>query len=111
MNQIDTELHDFTHLQTARIWITGPTGLKKLTRCLLDSGSQTIFIHTSLVDQPHLSVVDKRDAIITRFESTAPILHSRRLVQFTLQGIWAKTTVTVTALEIAHIVATPNDSP
>jgi hypothetical protein len=42
VNKIDTQSRDFTHLQTARIWITGPTGLKKLTRCLLDSGSQSI---------------------------------------------------------------------
>jgi len=53
-NQIGTQLHAFTHLQTARIWITGPTGFKMLTRCLLDSGSQSSFIHTSLVDQLQL---------------------------------------------------------
>ena len=40
--------------------------------------------------------------IITPFESTLPNLHSRRLLQFTLQGIWAKTTVTSTAFERAH---------
>ena len=44
----------------------------------------------------------KRDVIITPFESTDPTLHSRRLVQFTLQGIWTKTTVTATAFESAH---------
>ena len=51
VNQINTRTHDFTHLQTARIRLTGPTGLTKLTRCLLDAGSQSSFIHTSLVDQ------------------------------------------------------------
>ena len=102
MNQIDTQSRDVTHLQTARVWITGPTGFKKLTRCLLDSGSQSSFIHTSLVDQLQLPVADKRDVIITPFESTTPSLHSRRLVHFTLQGIWAKTTLSVTALESAH---------
>ena len=40
--------------------------------------------------------------IITPFQSTASALHSRRLVQFTLQAIWAKTTLTVTAFESAH---------
>jgi len=40
--------------------------------------------------------------IITPFESTAPAPHLRRLVQFTLHGIWAKTTVTATAFESAH---------
>ena len=41
VNQIHTQSRDFTHLQTVRIWLTGPTGLKKLTRCLLDAGSQS----------------------------------------------------------------------
>jgi transcription elongation factor Elf1 len=102
VNQIDTQSRDFTHLQTACIWITGLTGFKKLTCCLLDSGSQSSFIHTSLVDQLHLPVLDKRDVLITPFESTAPTLHSRQLVQFTLQGIWAQTNLTVTAFESAH---------
>ena len=103
MSQIDIQSRDFTHLQTVRIWIKGPNELKKLTRCLMDSGSQSIFVHFSLVDQLQLSAVDKRDVIITPFESTAPTLNSRRLVQFTLQGIWVKTTVTATGFESAHI--------
>ena len=111
MNQIDTQSRDFTHLQTARIWITGPTGLKKLTRCLLDSGSQSSFIHTSLVDQLQLPVADKRDVIITPFESTTPTLHSRRLGHFTLQGIRAKTTLSVMAFESAHTYSPHLDVP
>jgi len=61
-----------------------------------------VFIHTSLVDQLQLPVLDQRDVIITPFESTAPAPQSRRLVQFTLEGIWAKTTLTVTAVGSAH---------
>ena len=109
VNQINTQSRDFTHVQTACIWLTGPTGLK-LTRCLLDAGNQPSFIHTSL-DQLQLPVLDQWDVIITPFESTTPALHSRRLVKFTLQGIWAKTTLTVTAFESAHIPATPDHSP
>ena len=81
-------------------------GFKKLTRCLLDAGSQSSFIHTSLVDQLQLSFLDQRDVIITPFESTAPSRHPRRLVQFTLQGIWAKTTLTITAFDSAHTYST-----
>ena len=40
--------------------------------------------------------------IITLFESTTPALHSRRLVQFTLQGIWTKIILNLTAFESAH---------
>ena len=74
VNQIDTQSRDLTQLKTARFWITGPTELKKLTRCLLVSGSQYSFIHISLVDQLQLPVVDKWDVIITPFESTAPLV-------------------------------------
>ena len=102
VNQIHTQSRDFTHLQTARIWLMGPTGLKNLTRCLLDAGSQSSFIHTSLVDQLQLPVLDRRDVIITPFESIAPTSHTRRLVKFTLQGIWTKTALTVTAFDSAH---------
>jgi len=111
VNQIYSQSGEFNHLQTARIWITGPTGLKKLTHCLLDSGSQSSFIHTSLVDQLQLNVVDKRDVIITRFESTAPSFHSRRLLQFTLQGIWAKSTNSHGLRECAQLLASSDQSP
>ena len=33
----------FTYLQTAQVKITAPTGLSRLTRCVLDGGSQSMF--------------------------------------------------------------------
>jgi len=106
VNQIDTQSFDYTHLQTSSIWNTGPAGLKNLTRCLLDSGSQSSFIHTSLVDQLQLPFVGKRDVIITLFESNTPTLLSSWLVQFTLHGIWAKSTLSAMVFESAHIYST-----
>jgi hypothetical protein len=90
-------------LQTALVLLTGPTGL-------LDEGSQSNFIHSSLVDQLQLPVLEQRDVIITPFESPAPAPYSRRLVQFTLQGIWAKAT-TVTAFESAHTYSAQTTIP
>jgi hypothetical protein len=42
--KINVACPDFTYLHTARIWVMGPTGLSKLTRCVLDGGGQTSFI-------------------------------------------------------------------
>jgi len=43
VGKIDVASPDFTYFQTARIWIMGPTGLSKLTRFVLDAGSQSSF--------------------------------------------------------------------
>jgi hypothetical protein len=102
VHQIEAASSNFTHLQTARIWIIGPTGLRKLTRYLLDAGSQSSFVSTSLVDHLQLRVLDRRDVIISPFESSTPTPHSRRLVRFTVQGMWADTNVSITAFDSSH---------
>ncbi|KAJ4437632.1 hypothetical protein ANN_17777 [Periplaneta americana] len=61
VNRINAEATDFTYLQTARVWVTGPTGLTKLTRCVLDGGSHSSFVTKSIVDERKLEVVDCRD--------------------------------------------------
>ena len=40
VGRMDISSPDFTYMQTARVWVTGPTGLRRLTRCMLDGGSQ-----------------------------------------------------------------------
>ena len=42
--KIDVASPGFTYLQTARICVMGPTGLSKLTCCVLDAGSQSSFV-------------------------------------------------------------------
>jgi hypothetical protein len=37
----------FTHLQTAQVWITGPTGLSRRTRCVLDGGVNQVSLQQS----------------------------------------------------------------
>ncbi|GFY56707.1 hypothetical protein TNIN_27191 [Trichonephila inaurata madagascariensis] len=56
-NKIDAFTCNFVHLQTARVFITGSTGITKLTRCFLDDGSQSSFISSDLVDTLNLPVI------------------------------------------------------
>ena len=73
-------------------------GLSRVTRCILDAGSQSIFISSKLVDTLKLPVMEERDVILSVFESHKPA-EKRRLVGFQLQGICTGNKVDVTALE------------
>jgi len=64
VSKIDVALPNFIYLQTARVRIVGPTGLSKLTRCVLDSGIQKSFIRTSFIDALELDVVDQQNLAI-----------------------------------------------
>jgi hypothetical protein len=97
--QTTTKTPHFTHLQTARIWLRGPSGLAKLTRCVLDAGSQSSFISTSLINQLKLEVLEKREIIITPFESTTAASQARLLFHVDIQGAQTKTQVSLTAME------------
>lgn len=106
VNTIDTQSPDFTHLQTACIRIIGPTGLSKLTRCVLDGGSQSSFICKSLVDTLHLNIVDERDVRITTFESDITCSQKRRIACFQLKGLCNSSSVTITAFESHNTFST-----
>ena len=47
---------NFAYLRTARIRVIGPTGLSKLTRCVLNGGSQSSYIAKTLIDDLKLEV-------------------------------------------------------
>jgi hypothetical protein len=49
----------------------GPTGLSKLTHCVLDGSSQSSFIAKALIDKLKLEVVDCQDLVVSAFESQA----------------------------------------
>jgi hypothetical protein len=84
---VDAASPGFTYLQTARVWVTGPTGLSKLTRCVLDGRSQCSFVAKSIIDDLGLKVIDHRDLLVTAFETgsrfwpmkTCPIRYERDL--------------------------------
>jgi hypothetical protein len=79
--KIDVTSRGFTYLQTTRIWVTGPTRLTKLTRCVLDAGSQSSFVTKTLIDDMKLDVVERRD-LVSSFESRSSDLGPRRVARF-----------------------------
>ncbi|KAJ4426981.1 hypothetical protein ANN_26780 [Periplaneta americana] len=86
---------------TARVWVTGPTGLIKLTRCVLDGGSQSSFITKSIVDELKL-VLECRDLAIGAPESSPTPLRPRRLVRFSMKSISTNSTARITGFESTH---------
>jgi len=68
VGRVDNSSPDFTYLQTVRVWVTGPTGLSTLTRCVLDGGSQCSFIARSVIDDLQIEVIDQRDLSVTAFK-------------------------------------------
>jgi len=95
-------LSNFTYLQTARVRIVGPTGLSKLTRCVLDSGSQTSFVSNSIIDALKLDVIDRRNLAVSAFELSSVTSGSPRLFRLDLSGMWTNFNTTITAFESAY---------
>ncbi|GFS50627.1 integrase catalytic domain-containing protein [Nephila pilipes] len=89
-NKIDILKPKFVHLQTARVFITGPTGITKLTRCRLDGESQCSFVSSDLVNSLKLPVIlthTTRALERKAFESPSSFSQTRRRVQFQLSSI------------------------
>jgi len=85
VGRVNISSPDFTYLETACVWVTVPTGLSRLRRCMLDGGSQCSFIARSLIDDLQVEVTDQRDLSVTAFETTtAP--GWRRFVRFNMRG-------------------------
>jgi len=102
VGKIDVALSNFTYLQTARFRRVGPTGLSKLTCCVLDSGSQTSFVSKSIIDALKLDVIHRRNLAVSAFESSSVTSGSRRLLRLDLRGIWTNFNTTFTAFESAY---------
>jgi hypothetical protein len=102
VGKINVTSPDFTFLQTARIWIIGPTGLSRLTRCVMDGGSQSSFVAKFLIDDLQLGIVDSRDLAVSAFESGSPVSSPRRVARFRAKSAWNNTTVPITAFESTH---------
>ena len=87
VSKIDVAVPNFTYLQTARVRIIGPTGSRWFTRCVMDSGSQTSFVSTSIVDFLKLDVLDQQNLAVSAFESSPAKSGSRRLVRLDLRDL------------------------
>jgi len=83
VGRVDISSPDFTYMQTAREWITGPTGSSRLTCCMLDGGSQCSFIARSVIDDLQREVIDQRDLSFTAFETTTTP-SQKRFVRFNI---------------------------
>lgn len=94
---------DFTYLQMAHVWVTGPTALGKLMRCVLDGRSQCSFVVRSIIDDLQVRVIDHRDLSVTTFKTCSPVWSLRRFVRLGMIGIWTNSCTPVTAFESTHI--------
>jgi hypothetical protein len=97
VGRVDTSSPDFIYLQTARVWITGPTGRSRHTPCVLDGGSQCTFLTRSIIDDLLLEVIDQ-----TAFESYPTAPSSRRLVRFRVRGAGTRVSTSLTVFESTH---------
>jgi hypothetical protein len=86
VEKIDVVPSSFTYLQTARVRAVGKSGLSKITRRVLDSGSQTSFVSKYIIDALELDTIDRRDLAVSAFESSVTS-RTRRLVRLDLRGI------------------------
>ncbi|GFT29598.1 uncharacterized protein NPIL_326871 [Nephila pilipes] len=98
-NKIDILKYNFVHLQTARVFITDPTGVTELSRCLLDGGSQCSFFSSDLVNSLKLPFISNRPLEFQAFESPSRFTQTRRQVQFQLSSIWDKSKINTIAFE------------
>jgi hypothetical protein len=105
VGRIEVASPGFTYLQTAQVWVTGPTGLSRLTRCVLDGGSQSSFIKASLIDDLKLQAINEKELTVCAFESKSAQSSRRRLVRFNMKGVWTHSTVSITAYESAHALS------
>nr|XP_042900887.1 uncharacterized protein LOC122269869 [Parasteatoda tepidariorum] len=110
-HKIDIAARYAVHLQTARVFITGLTGTTRLTRCLLDGGSQSSFIHNDLVDSLKLEVISAKSLEVHGFESTANVPHMKRKVMFKLSSIWNQSSVNIEAFESSNECASHPSVP
>ncbi|GBM17102.1 hypothetical protein AVEN_133355-1 [Araneus ventricosus] len=104
-NQVNIFASNVTLLQTAKVFITGPTGISKLTRRILDGGSQSSFVSTRLVDVLNLKVISTDNLDVRGFESHSSETQPRRRVQLELSSIWNKSSVSLSAFESSNTYA------
>ncbi|GBN73098.1 hypothetical protein AVEN_155738-1 [Araneus ventricosus] len=89
-NQVNIFASNVSHLQSARVFITGPTGNTKLIRCILDTDSQSSFVSTRLVDILNLKVMSTDNLEVRGFESHSSETQPRRRIQLELSSICNK---------------------
>ncbi|GBN45859.1 hypothetical protein AVEN_159203-1, partial [Araneus ventricosus] len=79
--------------------------IAKLTRCILDGGSQSSFVSTRLLDVLNLKVISTDNLEVRGFESHSSETQPRRRVQLELSSIWNKSSVSLNAFESSNTYA------
>jgi hypothetical protein len=79
------------------------TELSKITRCVLDGGSQTSIITDTLIEDLKLRDVGHKK--VSAFESQPAPPSRRRLLRINVRGIWSNCTIPISAFESAHILS------
>lgn len=85
--KIKSNIQDTVLLQTVKTWTVGPRE-RKVTRCLLDGGSQRSFIHRSVVRALGLPVIRQETLNLHVFGSTSPVTEKRNVVRVELENMW-----------------------
>ncbi|GFU59711.1 uncharacterized protein NPIL_30661 [Nephila pilipes] len=67
--KIDILKSIFVHIQTARVFITGPAGITKFICYPLDGGSQYSFVSLDLVNRLKFPVISTRPLELQAYES------------------------------------------
>jgi hypothetical protein len=102
VGRVDISPTNCTYLQKTRVWITGPTGLNRLTRCVFRISSQCSFIARSVIDDLQLEVIEKRDFFVTAFETYPTAPGRRRFVHFNMRGTGTNGSTLLMAFESTH---------
>ncbi|XP_055953025.1 uncharacterized protein LOC129988780 [Argiope bruennichi] len=111
INNVDIITPKFTHLQTARVYVIGPTGKTKVTRCLLDGGSQSSFIHPNLIDFLQLEITGSEKLNLQAFEYILTNTETRRKVKFIWSSIWSNSKINIQAFESSNTYAFHPSTP
>ena len=76
-----------------------------------DGGSQSSFIAKTLIDDHKLEVVDRRDLVVSAFESRSSDSSPLQVMRFCAKSIWNNTTVPITAFENSHSFCPHHTTP
>ena len=71
----------------------------KLSRCILQAGSQSTFTNEFLVEALQQNVTDTKDLVVTTTEQTSSSSSLRRLVHFDVAGYSRKANISISAFE------------
>jgi len=104
VGKVDIDTSAFTYLQKVRVRFTGPTGLSKINRCVLEVGSQSSFITNTLIEDLKLKTIEHRELNVSAFESRSAPPSQRRIIRFNVKSIWSICTNLIGAYGSAYML-------